>query len=128
MSAVNNSTAVARAKRQAAYRKGLGAEANAADMLDRLGFKILSHRYRSPAGEIDLVAAKDGHLSFVEVKARKTLDEAAWSVTPRQQRRIVDAAGYWLQAYPEYSNCDMSFDAILYAQNSAEYITDAFRM
>lgn len=115
-------------KRRAAYHKGVGAEANAATMLAGLGYEILSRRYRSPAGEIDLVAAKEGHLSFVEVKSRKNIDDAALSVTPRQQRRIADAAGYWLQAYPEYTNCDMSFDAILYGSGRTAYITDAFRM
>lgn len=117
-----------REKRQAAYRKGVNAEANAADMLARLGYEILARRYRSPAGEIDLVAAKNGHIAFVEVKARRTLDEAAWSVTPRQQRRIADAAGYWLQDYPQYVDCDMSFDAVLCARHRTEYITDAFRL
>src|SRR5215213_4274726 len=77
----------------AAYRKGQEAERDAADMLSRRGYEILSRRFRSPAGEIDLVASKGAHLAFVEVKARRNRDGAAWSVTPRQQRRIADAAG-----------------------------------
>jgi putative endonuclease len=112
-----------------AYHKGVAAEGQAASMLAGQGYKILSRRFRSPAGEIDLVAAKGDHLAFVEVKARRTLYDAAWAVTTRQQRRIADAAGYWLQNYPEYQNCDMSFDAVLVAShNLTEHIQDAFRL
>lgn len=118
-----------KAKKQAAYRKGCQAEDQAASMLCHKGYRILSRRYRSPAGEIDLVAANGQHLAFVEVKARRNLVEAAWSITPRQQRRIADAAGYWLQSYPEYQNLSMSFDAVLIASpHVSEYIPDAFRL
>ena len=120
--------AINRSDKLKAYQKGQDAERDAAAMLAGRGYEILSRRFRSPAGEIDLVAAKGPHLAFVEVKARRNRDEAAWSVTPRQQRRIADAAGYWLQSFPEYLDRDMSFDAVLIApRQSAEYISDAFR-
>jgi putative endonuclease len=115
-------------RRQAAYRKGLNAEDRAVSMLAGRGYEILTRRYRSPGGEIDLVAAKGRHLAFVEVKARRRLDDAAWSVTQRQQRRIADAAGYWLQSYPEYQDRDITFDAVLIASANSEYISDAFRL
>ena len=112
-----------------AYRTGLEAEGHAAAMLESRGYNILSRRFRSPAGEIDLIAANGSHLSFVEVKARRNRDDAAWAVTPRQQRRIADAAGYWLQSFPEYNGHDMSFDAVLVAPRlQPEHIPDAFRL
>jgi putative endonuclease len=118
----------AKARKIKAYRTGLEAEDHAAAMLADRGYSVLARRFRSPAGEIDLVATNGPHLSFVEVKARRTLADAAWSVTPRQQRRIADAAGYWLQSFPEYSDRDITFDAILVAPRQlAEYIPDAFR-
>jgi len=118
-----------RAKRRAAYRTGVDAEDHAATMLAGRGYEILSRRYRSPVGEIDLIATNGAHLAFVEVKARRTLDDAAWAVTPRQQRRIAGAAEHWLQSFPEYSDRDMSFDAVLVAPRcDAEYISDAFRL
>lgn len=116
-------------KRQVAYEKGRKAEDQAVTLLARRGYEILSRRYRSPGGEIDLVADNGRHLAFVEVKARRRLDDAAWSVTPRQQRRIADAAGYWLQSFPEYQHRDMTFDAVLIASaDTTEYISDAFRL
>lgn len=118
-----------RAKRRAAYQAGLDAEDRAAAMLAKRGYEILSRRYRAPGGEIDLVATNGAHVAFVEVKARRTRDDAAWSVTPRQQRRIVNAAEHWLHDFPEYLEKDMSFDAVLVAPRcDAEYISDAFRL
>lgn len=116
-------------RRTAAYKRGLHAENIAAQLLSEKGFKILSQRYRTQAGEIDIVAENSGHLSFVEVKARRNLDDAAWSITPRQQQRIANAAGLWLQEYPDYLQHDMTFDAVLVAPDRCpEYISDAFRL
>jgi putative endonuclease len=118
----------ARARKIKAYRTGLEAEEHAVAMLAQRGYSVLARRFRSPVGEIDLVATNGPHLTFVEVKARRTLADAAWSVTPRQQRRITEAAGYWLQSFPEYGGRDITFDAILVAPRQLpEYIPDAFR-
>jgi putative endonuclease len=123
---VTNSAA--KSRKIKAYRTGLEAEDHAAAMLAERGYSVLARRFRSPAGEIDLVATNGAHLSFVEVKARRTIADAAWSVTPRQQRRITEAAGYWLQSFPEYNDRDITFDAILVAPRQLpEYISDAFR-
>lgn len=99
--------------RVSAFRTGLSAESKAAAYLMMKGFRIAARRWRSPAGEIDIVARRGKLLIFVEVKARALLDDAAYSVTERQQRRIAGAAGAWLAANPGDAACDMRFDAIL---------------
>lgn len=103
------------AKRQAAFRLGVSSEARAAALLIFKGYRIVARRWKSPFGEIDLVARRGDVLVFVEVKARGLLDQAAEAVTPRQQRRIVAAASVWLDAHPEDGHCDIRFDAILVA-------------
>src|SRR3954449_3837945 len=95
-----------RPERQVAFRLGLSAESRAAALLIAKGFRILARRWRSPVGEIDIVARRRRLLVFVEVKAREKLDDAAWSVTPRQRARIVAAAQAWLAAYPNTSISD----------------------
>jgi putative endonuclease len=102
-------------ERVAAFRTGLSAEARAAAFLMAKGYRILARRFRSPYGEIDLVARRRNAIVFVEVKARATLDDAAYAVTPRQQRRIIDAAQAWLMAHPEHAEFDLRFDAMLIA-------------
>ena len=102
-------------KRVAAFRTGLTAEARAAAFLMAKGYRILAKRFRTAHGEIDIVAKRRNLLAFVEVKARSTLDDAAFAVTPRQQARIVDAAQAWLMAHPEHAEFELRFDAVLIA-------------
>jgi len=89
-----------RPERQAAFRVGISAESRAAALLVAKGFRILARRWRSPLGEIDIVARRRRLLVFVEVKARPTIDEAAEPVNVRQRRRIAAAAEIWLAAKP----------------------------
>lgn len=101
--------------RVAAFRTGISAEGRAAAYLMAKGYRILARRFRTPHGEIDLVAKKRNLIAFIEVKARASLDEAAYAVTPRQQGRIVNAAQGWLMAHPEHAEYELRFDAILIA-------------
>jgi putative endonuclease len=107
--------AAPRPERQLAFRTGISAESRAAAFLIAKGFRILARRWKSPAGEIDIVARRRALLVFVEVKARATLDEAAESLLGRQQRRIAAAAEAWLAAHGSDGFRDMRFDAILVA-------------
>ena len=105
--------------RIAAFNNGVSAEAVAADYLKARGYILLASRFKTPYGEIDLVATTRNQaqnlIAFVEVKARARIDDAAYAVTPRQQRRIIDAATAWLAAHPEHADFDMRFDAMLIA-------------
>jgi putative endonuclease len=101
--------------RQIAFRLGLSAESRAAAFLVAKGYRIAARRWRSPLGEVDIVARRRRLLVFVEVKARASLDDAAEAVTPHQRRRIIGAAQAWLAAHPDDALCDIRFDAMLVA-------------
>jgi putative endonuclease len=70
---------------------GLLGEQLACDELEKRGYAIVERRYRTRAGELDIVARHGDYLVFVEVKARHASDfggpEAA--VTSQKQQRIV---------------------------------------
>jgi putative endonuclease len=102
-------------ERVAAFQTGVSAESLAAAFLMAKGYRILMKRFRTPHGEIDLIAKRRNLVAFVEVKARATLDEAAYAVTPRQQARIINAAQAWLMAHPDHAEFELRFDAILIA-------------
>jgi putative endonuclease len=104
-----------RPERVAAFGLGISAESRAAAYLVAKGFRILSRRWKSPLGELDIVARRRKLLIFVEVKARATLDAAAESIDTRTQRRIASAAEAWLATYPQPNVTDMRFDAMLVA-------------
>jgi putative endonuclease len=114
-------------ERQRAFRIGISAESRAAAVLVAKGFRILARRWKSPVGEIDIIARRRGLLIFVEVKARDILDDAAWSVTDRQRGRIAAAAEAWLARYPDDRIRDIRFDAMLVAPGRIpRHLTAAF--
>ena len=104
--------------RQVAFRLGLSADSRAAAYLIAKGHRIVARRWRSPVGEIDIVARRRNTLLFVEVKAREKLDDAAEAVIIRQQRRIIAAAEAWLASHPEDASSDIRFDVVLVAPRS----------
>jgi putative endonuclease len=116
-----------RERRARAYRSGLLAETFVAMLLRLKGYAIVARRYKTPVGEIDLVALRGKRLAFVEVKRRKTADDAAWTLPAKQRRRIVRAAQYWLAGHPHFSGHDLAFDVVLTAPWALpRYIENAF--
>ncbi len=108
---------------------GRDAEGIAAAALAREGWAVLARRARTPAGEIDLVAERDGLLAVVEVKARPSLSEAAFALGARQRARLVAAAECWIAANPGHGAAGMRFDVVLVAADgTARRIADAFRL
>lgn len=89
-----------RSKRGArAYATGIEAEGAAARLLERCGATILARRWRSPYGELDLIALEGSTLVIVEVKARKTARDAAESISASQWSRLRAASEYLLSVY-----------------------------
>jgi putative endonuclease len=113
---------------QEADRRGRSAEDAAQLALERDGWTILARRLRTKAGEIDMVAEKDGLLAIVEVKARPSLADAAASLSLRQQARLVGATEIILAENPHWGIEGVRFDLLLVdAAGSVRRIVDAFR-
>ncbi len=93
-----------------AERFGRWAERAASVYLALKGYRILARRFRSPAGEIDLVARRGRMVVYVEVKARR--GEPAL-IPDRQRRRIRRAAEHFLKLRPGLTSCEQRFDVIL---------------
>ena len=107
---------------------GVAAEDAACRALEQDGWTVHCRRLRTEAGEIDLIAEREGLLAIVEVKARPTLADAAGALTPRQQARLLAAAEILLAAHPEWSGHAMRFDVLVVDKSGAvRRIVDAFR-
>ena len=78
--------------REAAEKRGRGAETLAAMYLRLHGWRILARRARVPGGEVDIVARRGRTLAFVEVKARASEEAAAFALDEWRLRRVVVAA------------------------------------
>ena len=101
--------------RAAAERRGRRAEAACVLLLRLKGYRILARRLRSRVGEIDILASRGGILVAIEVKARGTLDAAAFSVSTQQQVRIARAAALALAHFPRFASAPVRFDVMLVA-------------
>ena len=114
--------------RRRAFRRGRQTETLAALFLRLKGYRIVARGYRTPLGEIDIVARRGRTLTMVEVKYRPGQDLAAWAITPAQCRRIENAARAFLAAHPHYRDFDLRFDALLMAPWTwPHHMTDAWR-
>ncbi len=102
-----------RTDRRLAERRGRRAETLAAWYLRLKGYRILARRYRTPVGEIDLIARRGRLVAFVEVKQRPSDVEGAEAITATSRRRIARAASAWLAAHPAAANLDLRFDALI---------------
>ncbi|MBA3813932.1 MAG: YraN family protein [Alphaproteobacteria bacterium] len=94
-----------------AYFKGKRAEWIAARYLQLKGYEILEKRFKTPLGEIDLLARKGTTLVAIEVKARKTREQAVMALTSLQKRRIEKALLFYLSG--KTSCLNLRFDVIL---------------
>ncbi|NUT00420.1 MAG: YraN family protein [Sphingomonas sp.] len=97
--------------REAAEKRGRGAETLACWWLRLHGWRILARRARVPGGEVDIVARRRKILAFVEVKARATADAAAMSLDAWRLRRVVVAAERLTQRHARPGD-DIRVDAV----------------
>ena len=114
---------------QQAHARGLTAEAAAGAALEGDGWVVLARRLRTEAGEVDMLAERDGVLAIIEVKARPTLADAAGAVSPRQRARLLGAAEIILAEHPDWGVAGVRFDVLVVdASGRVRRIADAFRL
>jgi putative endonuclease len=99
--------------RRRAWRYGRWAEAACVACLILRGYRVLARRFRTPVGELDIVARRGRVLAVIEVKARAEMEAASQALTARQRRRIARAAEAFLQARPRLAGLAVRFDVML---------------
>lgn len=99
-----------KAARLKAYQKGHWAEFLCAAYYMCCGYRLLSKRYKSPYGEIDLIASRGKTVVFIEVKARANVAQALESVRKTGRGRIERAAMHYIAQNPGYNDFSMRFD------------------
>lgn len=117
---------------QARQALGLQGEDLVCSELVRRGYEVLARRYRTRAGEIDIVARHGQWTVFVEVKARQddSFGAPAAAVTRWKQRRLAAMAADYLARH-RLTNTPCRFDvAAVEMSTGAPKLTifeDAFR-
>jgi putative transposase len=110
---------------------GAAGEDLAAAALKKQGYKILERNWRSPLGEVDLIARHGQFLVLVEVKTRRTLNFGGprEAVTPAKQARLRRLAEYYIRE-KRLKEMPVRFDivgiSIVLDKQEIEIIQDAF--
>lgn len=82
----------------------------AATHLEAKGYAIRARNWRCRWGEVDIIAEKDGCLTFVEVKTRRGgLPED--QISPQKARRLVRLVYAYLDTH-ELDDIDLSIDVV----------------
>lgn len=101
---------------RAGERAGRRAEWLAEWVYRLAGWRCRARRWRSPAGEIDLVFERSRTLLFVEVK-RRTRASAAWTgdeiLGHRQRRRLARAITLYRARHPDLAGHAVRIDLIM---------------
>lgn len=98
--------------RRRRFRRGQTGEAIAALYLMAKGYRIVARRYKSPLGEVDIIAVRRQRLAFIEVKYRQSLEAAEAAITGTLRQRVRNAANLWLSKHARYQRHDVGFDLI----------------
>lgn len=94
--------------------------------LKKHGYKILKRNYKTPFGEADILAQKDGYIVFIEVKSRETdsYGPPSEAVTREKQRRYRQIAKFYCATVRE--EVPVRFDVASVYQGELEYFENAF--
>lgn len=93
------------------HAQGHLAEYMAALMLRLKGYQILQRRYKTPLGEVDLIASRGKTLIAVEVKYRGSILQAGEAITLKQRKRIEMALSLYLK-HLTWTPQNIRFDAV----------------
>lgn len=95
-------------------KRGATYEAEAENMLLRLGYRVIERNWRGGGGEVDRIAWADGLLCFVEVRARVGLASGSPEETVGRTKRVrlVRAARSYITRFPPSALPMVRFDVV----------------
>jgi putative endonuclease len=114
--------------RRRAWQDGRWAESLAVLRLRLSGYRILARNWRSPVGEIDIVARRGDVLVIIEVKSRADLTQALGSISPRQRARLTRAALSFQAGRTDCARLTLRFDVMAFGQGRwPQHVKEAWR-
>jgi putative endonuclease len=105
-------------ERSLSYLRGLDAERIALLLLIAKGYWPMAKRYLGAAGEIDLIMKRGRTIVAVEVKARKTIQDAGVTITDAKIARIAKAMNQFRSQKRLDDSYIFRIDAVLVAPRS----------
>jgi putative endonuclease len=98
---------------------GTTGEAMAAKYFIEKGFSLLHQNWRHSHWEVDIIAAKDNVLHFIEVKTRKTkkFGHPEEAVSKKKIKNLINAAEEYLYQFPQWKRIQFDILAISIIKN-----------
>jgi putative endonuclease len=112
--------------KKAAYDFGILAETLSVLYLRLKLYSIIERRYKTYAGEVDIIAKRAKSIVFIEVKARKNSKDTHEVLSRRQQIRITRAAQVFLSNNKKFGASNIRFDLILFTPKFIKHIKNAW--
>lgn len=108
---------------------GSAGERRATKFLKKNGFKILTKNYKTPFGEIDVIALDKDCIVFIEVKTRTSEEygQPCEAVDKKKQAKYYKSATYYLQKEKK-TDSSCRFDVIEIKNEKINHIFNAFGM
>ena len=114
-------------------RVGVLGESAAAEYLVKLGYTVNERNFRTPGGEIDIIALDNDRTVFVEVKSRTAgadskYGRASTAVNYRKKANFVSAVKTYQSLHPESLKCRIDVIEVYFLNGSTEikHIKSAF--
>lgn len=97
----------------------LGEDRAARYLTESLGYRVLCRNYRTPDGEIDIIALDRDVLVFVEVRTTQDPGLGHTSITPKKKQKMCKVALKYLENLKrDYQR--LRFDAVFVEKEPAE--------
>jgi len=107
--------------------EGIQGEEQATKTLRNMGYRIIEKNYRSPFGELDIIAEEGSYLVFIEVKKRNTrafggpLD----AINAVKKKRIVKTALFYMKTH-KCLDRKVRFDVVGIDRENIKIVKHAF--
>ncbi len=107
--------------------EGIRGEEKAMGALKKEGYKIIERNYRSPLGEIDIIAEEGGYLVFVEVKKRNSaaFGDPFDAIGRTKRQHIIKSAMFYLKANKCFER-KIRFDVVGIEREDVRIVKHAF--
>lgn len=96
------------------------------------GYKIISRNFKTPLGEIDIIAKHNETIVFIEVKTRESVSfgQPFEAVNSSKQQKMANVAMVYLKKFKDPPPCRFDVVSIYYDRNKPKFelISDAFEI
>ena len=106
---------------------GTEGEDTATNSLKKMGYRIIEKNFRSPFGELDIIAEEGGYLVFVEVKKRNTpaFGDSFQAINSTKKKHMIKTAMFYMKVHQCFHR-KARFDVVGIDSENVKIVKHAF--